>query len=410
VQGATRSPLLEPAFFADPHAYFRELREREPVHRVPGTRVHLVASWARVEEALERVDDFSSSLSGLLIRGPTGELIEFAMAGTGTALDVIATADDPEHALHRRLVQPLLAAGRVAELEPGIRSLARRLLQPLLDSGRGDWTQAVAHPLPTLIVARVLGLPESDLEHLVRWALHGGEMLAGTTDQQRMAELGREAALHAEYLAAHLERALAAPGCNAGASVLGALAAAVRSGTISAQVAVGILVTLVGAGGETTTTLLGSAARILAERRDLQTRLRARPALLPEFVEEVLRVESPFNGHYRVVRRACELGGVRLEPGDRLLLLWSAANRDPAVFPDPDAIDLERRNPRAHLGFGRGVHFCVGAPLARLEARVALEELLASTRRIALDARGRRPEYVPSLFMHRLAHLDLELG
>jgi cytochrome P450 len=191
--------------------------------------------------------------------------------------------------------------------------------------------------------------------------------------------------------------------------MLGALADAVRAGTIAAEAAVGVLVTMVGAGGETTTTLTGSAVRILAERPDLQARLRAEPGAIPAFVEEALRVESPFNGHYRVVRRPCELGGVKLDPGERLLLLWSAANRDSAEFAAPDEIDLDRRSPRAHLAFGRGVHFCVGAPLARLEARVVLEELLGCTRRFGLAARGRRPEYVPSIFMHRLAHLDLEL-
>jgi cytochrome P450 len=224
-----------------------------------------------------------------------------------------------------------------------------------------------------------------------------------------MAQLGREAAEHAEYLASQLARALGDPRLDARANLLGALADAVRSGAISTPVAVGILVTLVGAGSETTATLLGNAVRILAERPDLQARLRAQPERVPDFVEEVLRVESPFNGHYRAVRRACELGGVKLEAGDRLLLLWSAANRDPAAFDDPEKIDLERRAPRAHLGFGRGVHFCVGAPLARLEARVVLEELLARTRRIGGAAPGRAPAYVPSIFMHRLAHLDLEL-
>jgi cytochrome P450 len=401
--------LLDPAFFADPHACFARLREQAPVYRVPGTGVHLVSSWALVEQALERVGDFSSNLSGLLIRGPDGRPSEFEMAGTGTAIDVIATADDPEHALHRRIVQPLLAAGRVAALEPEIRRLAARLMRPLLDAGGGDWVAAVAHPLPTLVVARVIGLPAADLDKLLRWTLHGGEMLAGTGDAARMAELGHEAALHAQYLAAHLSRALSDPAHGAGRDLLGALADAVRGGAIAGQTAVGILVTLVGAGGETTTTLTGSAVRILAERADLQALLRADPARIPAFVEEALRVESPFNGHYRVVRRACELGGVELEPGQRLLLLWSAANRDPQAFAHPDAIDLERASPRAHLAFGRGVHFCVGAPLARLEARVVLEELLARTRRFGLDARGRAPCYVPSLFMHRLAHLDLEL-
>jgi cytochrome P450 len=119
-----------------------------------------------------------------------------------------------------------------------------------------------------------------------------------------------------------------------------------------------------------------------------------------------VRLESPFRGHYRVVRRATSLGGVALEPGDRLFLLWASANRDEARFPHPDEIDLARRHPRDHLGFGRGIHFCVGAPLARREARVVLEELLGRTRELALDPE-RPARRVSSLFVRRYAELPL---
>jgi cytochrome P450 len=148
--------------------------------------------------------------------------------------------------------------------------------------------------------------------------------------------------------------------------------------------------------------------RLLAERPALQEQLRRAPEQLPHFIEEAVRLESPFRGHYRLVRCAAELGGVSLRPGDRLLLLWASANRDEARFERPDEIDLSRRHPRDHLGFGRGIHFCVGAALARLEARVVLEELLARTRRVVLDE-TRPHAHVPSLFVRRLAQLHLRI-
>ena len=147
----------------------------------------------------------------------------------------------------------------------------------------------------------------------------------------------------------------------------------------------------------------------MASRPALQAELRRAPGLVPAFVEEVVRLESPFRFHYRAVTRDCELGGVPLRAGHRLMLSWASANRDESVFERPDEIDLERRFPRHHLSFGRGIHFCVGAPLARLETRVVLEELLAATQTFELDP-ARPPRYVPSLFVRRPARLVLRLS
>ena len=139
---------------------------------------------------------------------------------------------------------------------------------------------------------------------------------------------------------------------------------------------------LAGAGGESTSSLTGSATRILAEQPALQRELRANPLLIPDFVEEAVRLESSFRGHYRAVRRDTKLGDVELPQSSRILLLWAAANRDPETFESPDSVDLGRPNLREHLAFGRGIHFCVGA---RLEARIILEELLARTQSFSLD-------------------------
>jgi cytochrome P450 family 144 len=171
---------------------------------------------------------------------------------------------------------------------------------------------------------------------------------------------------------------------------------------------VAMLVQLVGAGGESTAGLIGNAARILAEHPDLQEQLRAGPELIPAFLEEVLRVESPFRGHYRVVRRSCRLGDAALVEGDHLVLHWGAANRDDDEFADADRIVLDRSGSRPHLAFGRGLHFCVGAPLARLEARVAIAMLLAQTRWFRIDP-DVAPVWVPSIFVRRHASLHLHL-
>jgi cytochrome P450 len=158
-----------------------------------------------------------------------------------------------------------------------------------------------------------------------------------------------------------------------------------------------------------TTSLLGNAARILAERPDLQEQLRRHPELVEKFVEEVLRREPPFRHHLRSARHDTTLGGVDIPADATVLLLWGAANRDPAEYERPDEVDLERLAPRHHLAFGRGIHHCVGAPLARIEARIVLTELLEHTNTITLDPND-PPRWVNSLMVRRHEHLPLRLA
>lgn len=167
-----------------------------------------------------------------------------------------------------------------------------------------------------------------------------------------------------------------------------------------------MLIQLVGAGAESTASLLGSAVWMLVQRPDIADRLRQDPDQIPTFIEEVLRYESPFRGHYRHVRGETMLAGVPLEAGTHLLLLWGAANRDPAAFDDPHEFRLDRVNTKSHLAFGKGAHFCVGAALARLEARIVITRLLDERR--ALEPAG-SPHWLPSMLVRRLSRLPLSL-
>jgi cytochrome P450 len=166
------------------------------------------------------------------------------------------------------------------------------------------------------------------------------------------------------------------------------------------------LMILLGAGGETTTSLIGNAIRILAERPAMQAEVRAHPELVPIVLEETLRFESPFRFHPRLATRPTTLGGVDIHDRAMVALCWAAANRDEREFVRPDAFDIERPNPRHHMGFGRGIHFCVGAPLARLEARVVLARLLERTREFALDATA-PPRWVDSVWVRRHERLPI---
>ncbi|HEX3459869.1 MAG TPA: cytochrome P450, partial [Acidimicrobiales bacterium] len=169
-----------------------------------------------------------------------------------------------------------------------------------------------------------------------------------------------------------------------------------------------ILHTLLSAGGESTTSLLGNSVRILAEHPDLQEHLRRHPERIPMFVEEALRLETPFRYHMRNVTRDTTLGGTPIPAGSTVLMLWGSGSRDSKVFERPDEIDLERHVLRRHLAFGRGIHHCVGAPLARIEARIVLTALLEQTRNITLDPEH-GPRWANSLMVRRHDRLPVRL-
>jgi cytochrome P450 len=206
------------------------------------------------------------------------------------------------------------------------------------------------------------------------------------------------------YISGQLAAALAEPGED----LLGAAALGVQDGVFEEPEAIVLLQTLLSAGGESTTSLIGNAVRILAENFDLQQQLREHAEQIPRFVEEALRLESPFRFHMRSVNHDTTLAGTAIPADSTVLLLWGSANRDPAEFTRPDEIDLSRTTPRHHVAFGRGMHFCVGAPLALMEARVVLTVLLERTSAIALDPDD-APRWVDSLMVRRHEHLPLRL-
>jgi cytochrome P450 len=292
-------------------------------------------------------------------------------------------------------------------MEPQFRALVDDTLDAALAAGRMDWMDQLAEPLPMIMVARILGLPDELAPRLKAQGYASIEAISGFVSDERLGQLG-ETMIDVGPLAEAYQAARTAERRDTG-TLVGVCAQAALDGELDDTEAVSILFLLVAAGGESTTSLTGTAAYILAERPDLQDRLRSEPQLIPTFVEEACRIDPPFRGHYRHVLTDAELGGVKIPAGSTLVLAWTAANRDADAFPHPDDIDLERPNPRHHVGFGWGIHLCVGAPLARIEAKVALERLLARTTSFTVDPAGLPLRHHLSLMVRRLVTLPLIL-
>lgn len=397
------SDLLSPSTLDDPYDCYAQLRLAGPVHRVPGTDFYLATTWDAVQEAVGRPEDFSSNLTATLVNaGAQAGTVRpgtFDMGAVDTAGHVLATGDEPRHAHERKLVLPALVAKRIRALEPAIADIARQLWDDAAADGRIEWMSAIGDRLPMTLVARLIGLPDDDVPQLVQWGYGSTELLSGVFDLEHIGTAVETSAQLAGYLYAKFAEAQANPGDN----LLGDLTRAVAQDTVTAEVAVLMLLQLVGAGGESTAGLMGNAARLLATHPDVQEQVRRDPQLVPALLEETLRLESPFRNHHRHIRRDTTLAGVPLPKDGHLLLLWGSANRDPAAFDDPDRLQLGRPNLRNHLAFGKGLHFCVGAALARAEARIGISTLLEATNWFELAG----AQWVPSLMVRR--HLRLEL-
>ena len=395
--------LFEDHNIQDPHPLYERMHRTGPVHRIGDSDFYAVSSWEAVNEAVTRYDDFSSNLTATMMYRPRDGVTAFRVGELGGTTQALATADGPSHSLHRKALLPHLAAKRVRAVEPFIARTAEQLWDCDAVDGRIEWMAAMADKLPMMIVARIIGVPDTDVDELTRWGYSATQIVEGLVTEDQMESAGDAVMELAGYIDGQFRQAAADPRAN----LLGDLATACATGELDETAALTMMITLFSAGGESTASLIGTAAWILATRPDIQQRVRERPELLGTFLEEVLRYDPPFRGHYRHVVNDTELCGVHLEAGSRLFLLWGAANRDPAHFDDPAEFRLDRTATKNHLGFGRGAHFCVGAALARLEARIVIGNLLERTTSVRLCEAGR---WLPSLLVRRLSHLHLKIG
>ena len=402
-------PLLSNAtdFFGhdalqDPYPLYDRMRDDAPVQRIGDSGFYAVCGWEAVMDAVTRVEDFSSNLTATMVYHDDGTVSPLDMGPLGGPQNALATADDPVHDVHRKLLVPHLSARRIRVIEEFAEATAIHLWSDGLTEGRIEWMGALANRLPMMVVARLLGLPDGDVDRLIRLGYATTTLLDGVVDTAQL-DAARMAAMElAGYV---LEHFAAADSGQDG--LISDLAARYASGELEQLPALAVMLTLFSAAGESTASLLGSAAWILVSHSDIQEQLRAEPGLLGAFIEETLRFEAPFRGHYRHVVRDTTLGGVTLPSDSRLLLMWGAANRDPRQFDAPNEFRLDRQGSKGHVTFGKGAHFCVGAALARLEARIVLRMLLEQTSWIEAADVG---QWLPSILVRRLERLELRVN
>jgi cytochrome P450 len=399
-EGELGLALFDEQFVQNPHPLYARMHSVGHVHRIGESDFYAVSSWEAVNEAVARCADFSSNLTATMMYQPGGDVTAFHMGELGGPTQALATADEPTHAVHRKMLLPQLAAKRIRAFEPFIGDTATHIWDGHAHDGHIEWMSAMANRLPMMIVGRIIGVPDTDIDKLIRWGYSATQVVEGLVTQDQMDAAGIAVMELSAYITEQFQQAAENPQDD----LLGELTTACATGELDDFAALAMMITLFSAGGESTASLIGSAAWVLATQHDIQQHVRSHPENLGAFLEEVLRYEPPFRGHYRHVVNDTELGGIGLPAGSRLLLLWGAANRDPSHFANPDQFRLDRQSAKGHITFGKGIHFCVGAALARLEATVVLGQLLERTANLTATDIG---DWLPSLLVRRLQHLQL---
>lgn len=406
---------FDPDTLQCPFPHYAQMRTEEPVKHIPSLGMYLVTRHDQVLEVLRNPTRYSSVFGGASMplseedRAKTHAVIAEGYPRVPTML----TADAPEHTRYRRLVSKAFTPRVIAELEPVIRNIANRLIDAWPTDGPIEFVEDYAVPLPVEVIAHALNVPESRMADFKRWS---DDSIAGigtqiSLEERLRAERGVNEYQH--YFAEQLELRRTEPRDDLLTNLLNARIEdddpdVADQRPLDMAEMLSIVQQLLVAGNETTTKLLTETVRLLSEHPDHWRRLKKDPALAGPVIEEALRLSTPTQGMFRIAAEAHDLDGVAIPEGARIVAVFASANRDETVFPDPDTFDPSRENLRDHLAFGKGMHFCLGAALSRLEGKVTLEEFAKRIDDFTIDEDSQHV-YFPSFLLRGLTRLDVSV-
>ncbi len=360
---------LSPAFLTDPIAVLASLRDDEPVFYAPAVDYFVVTRYADVEAVFRDPETFSAAAAQLPMTPLTPEAQQTLLDGGHRPQPSMVSLDPPEHERLRGPAARAFTPARVVAMEGPIRDRTRMLLDAIGGAAVFDAIAAVAFPLPALTIFHMLGVPDEDIPQLKEWCGARALLTFGRPAPEQQLDIATNIVAYRRYLRDLVAAKAAHPADDLPSALLD------DDIDLAPEEIASILFSLSFAGHETTTNLIGNSVRRLLEDPARWATLVGDPALIPAAVEEVLRYDSSVPIWRRLTTKPTTLGGVDLPAGAKLLLWLAAAGRDPELFASPDEFDLRRPNARHHIAFGKGIHFCLGANLSRLELKVVLEEL-----------------------------------
>jgi cytochrome P450 len=398
---------FDASFLGDPYALFAQLRVEAPVAYAPAIDMWTVTDYEDVDAIFRDPQTFSAAIA----QAPLDPIVPEAQAilngGGFRPLAVMSNLDPPEHARIRSHTSRAFSARRISKMDAVIRERATAMVDALPASGEVDLVHEIAFPLPAVTIFKMIGFPDEDLDLLKSWCGNRLIMTWGRASSEDQERIARQMVAYFTYCENFVRVRAEHPADDLTSDLL---ATGLEDGTLTHAEIVSIIYGLSFAGHENITNMISNTVRRLLENRDAWEALVAEPErLMANVVEEALRFDSSNIAWRRVTTRPVTLRGVEIPKGARILMLLGAANHDPAKYPEPERFDIERKDARTHLAFGKGIHYCLGAALTRLELAIVLELLTSRYPGLRLGA-NREYSYTPNVVFRGPKELPVVLA
>ncbi|MDA1206352.1 MAG: cytochrome P450 [Proteobacteria bacterium] len=406
-QSLNETNPLAPDILTCPYSFDKQLREQAPVYHCPITGVYFVSDYEKVVEVAKNEQLFSNEFAQFqagLDQEEDPELAAILKKGY-RRVETMLKLDPPLQRRYRALCQKPFSASQVAKLQPYIQALANELIDDIIDKGQCNWMEAFAVPMPVRMIAFILGVPLTDLDLFKQWSdASVYRFAAGKT---------REGALQAAQLTVDFQHYFAdkikARQIKPTEDVLSDIVNASVDGEhpMNLEECLSVISQLLVAGNETTTSTFAEGMHLLATHPDQVRLVQEDPSLIPNMVEEMLRLSTPTAQMWRICKSDTEVHGVKIPAGAAMMIKFASANRDAKQFPEPDRFDVTRDNSRTQIAFGQGVHHCLGAALARQELMVGFQVILQRLTNFRLPKGEEELEFLPSTLLHPPKGLNL---
>ena len=399
---------FDPEALACPYKFNQQLRAEAPVYHCPHTGVYFVSTHDLVVEVAKNEKLFSNKFALMQSsdRQDRDEELHNIRKQGFPSVETMLTQDPPEQRRYRSLCQKPFSASSVARLEPYIAGLANELIDNFIDDGKCNWMNAFAVPMPVRMIAYILGVPIDDLDLFKEWSDASVYQFAAGQERQELLRTAQLVVDFQHYFAKKIEERKVTPTEDVLSDIVNSSADGQKP--MDVPECLSVISQLLVAGNETTTSTFAEGMHLLATHPEQLAKVQNAPSLVPNMVEEMLRLSTPTTQMWRIAKEDTVLGGVEIPAGSTLMIKFGSANRDELVFDQSANFDVTRDNLKSQIAFGQGVHHCLGAPLARQELIVSWRVILERMTNFTLPAGEEELKFLPSLLLHGPVDLNIE--
>jgi cytochrome P450 len=402
--------FFDEATLDSPYEFYEVLQDQAPVYHLPATNIYMVTRHEDIKKMLKDTETYSNNFTDLLKGPEPAAEVTAIYAKAWQPVDTMITADPPRHKTYRTLVNKVFNQKRVNAMEDYMKTIVHELIDSFEDAGEVDFVKEFTTPLPVYVIADQLGVPRKDLRNFKAWSDSFARRLSQMATPEEQIEDAENIVAFQFYFAEMCEQRRKEPRDDMITDLVTTTIADPDTGeerALNMEELQSLLQQLMVAGNETTTSAITGGMLSLIRNPDQLKALQDDPGKIPNAIEEILRMESPSAGLWRVVKKDAEVHGVQIPEGSLVMLRYHAANRDRALFQCPNDIDISRENAGDHIAFGQGIHFCPGAMLARKEMNVAFTALLSRLTNFSIDEDRSDLHYWPNIVLRGLKSMHL---